>query len=386
MKKIAYFLSHPIQYQTPLFQKINKIKNIDFEVIYFTNHTLGGLDKQFGINVTWDIPLLNGYKYRFLKNYATTPAVSGKFWGLVNWGLIRYLIKNKPNIVVLHGWSYFSNILLLIVANILRIQIIMRAESPLIQELNKGKINKFLKYIILRQCDKFLYIGKENKAFYKSFGIKDKNLFYAPYCVDNTRFSEDISRFNKETDDIRIDLGIPKTNRIILFCGKFIEKKRPKDLLEAFKNIKDKNTSLVFVGTGHLEKDLKTFVAENNLKNIYFTGFVNQTELYRYYMSADVFVLPSGYGETWGLVVNEAMNYSLPLLISDQVGCVADLVKENINGYTFACGDIKQLTEKLNFFSELSDQKLILLGKKSFEIIQNYSYIEVLKGIRLAIS
>jgi glycosyltransferase involved in cell wall biosynthesis len=247
MQKIAYFLSHPIQYQTPLFQKINNIEHIDFEVIYYTDHTLGGLDNEFGININWDIPLLKGYKYQFLKNYAKNPDVFGQFWGLVNWGVISYLIRSRPNFVVLHGWSSFSNLLLLVVANLLRIKIIMKAESPLKQERGKSKKNKLFKKLILKMCNRFLYIGKENKAFYKSLGIKEHQLFYSPYCVDNDRFKKDISLYNKEIDDIRISLKIDAENRIALFCGKFIDKKRPLDLVKALKEIKNKNLSLVFV-------------------------------------------------------------------------------------------------------------------------------------------
>jgi glycosyltransferase involved in cell wall biosynthesis len=385
MKKIAYFLSHPIQYQTPLFQRLHKSDDIDLEVLYFTDHTLGGLDSQFGINIKWDIPLLEDYNYQFIKNTAKNPAVSGKFWGLINWRLIKYLLKNRPDAIVLHGWGYFSNILLLIVANILRIEIIMRAESPLKQEIGKSKKNKLFKKIILQMCDKFLYIGKENKAFYKSHGIKDKQLFYAPYVVDNNRFSKDITNFDKENDDIRKSLNIPENYRIGLFCGKFIEKKRPKDILEALKKSQNQRLAIIFVGTGHLSKELKEYVIEQQLRNIHFVGFVNQTDLYKYYMSSDFFILPSGYGETWGLVVNEAMNYSLPLLISNQVGCTADLVKENINGFTYTCGNIDQLTTKLNEFSNFSDKDYQQMGAESYKIIQNYSYDEILKGFKKAI-
>ena len=385
MKKVAYFLSHPIQYQTPLLQKLNIIENIDLEVIYFTNHTIGGLDRQFGINVTWDIPLLNGYHYVFLKNYSKNPAVSGKFWGLINWGVFNYLIKNKPDIIIMHGWGYFSNILLLIIANILRVKVIMRAESPLKQEKNKGNLNSFIKKIIIKLCSKFVYIGKENKAFYKSLGVKEHQLFYAPYCVDNERFIETSKNYDARLNDIRTIYQIPSGNRIALFCGKFIDKKRPMDILEAYILNPLSNLSFVFVGTGKLEDEMKLFVKDHNLNNIHFSGFINQTELYKYYMSADFFILPSGYGETWGLVVNEAMIHSLPVIISDEVGCTADLVDENINGFSYTCGDLHELNKKMTYLSEIPKEQLKEMGRKSFEIIQRYSYNETLKGFEKAI-
>src|SRR5690606_3502346 len=162
-------------------------------------------------------------------------------------------------------------------------------------------------------------------------------------------------------------------------------KKRPMDILEAYTLNSPVNLSFVFVGTGELEDKMRQFVNHHNLTNVYFTGFVNQTELYKYYMSADFFLLPSGYGETWGLVVNEAMVHSLPVLISDEVGCTPDLVHEGRNGFTYPCGNIKELSNKLFYFSELPSEKLKEMGEKSFEIIQHYSYKETLKGFEKAI-
>ncbi len=69
-----------------------------------------------------------------------------------------------------------------------------------------------------------------------------------------------------------------------------------------------------------------------------FTGFLNQTEMWKAYVPADAFVLPSTNGETWGLVTNEAMLFGLPVIVSDQVGCGPDLVVEGETGYVFSGG------------------------------------------------
>ncbi len=384
MKKVSYFLSHPIQYQTPLLQRLAKLEGMDLEVVYFTDHTIGGLDTQFGIEVKWDIPLLEGYQYRFLKNYARNPAVSGKFWGLINWGLVGYLIKQKPDTIIVHGWGYFSNIILLLVAKVLNIKIIMRAESPLKQESQKTSLNQSIKNIILLFPSRFLYIGQENKAFYESFGKSASQLFFAPYSVDNERFSAQKQKYT-ESESIRAELNIPLGNRIGLFCGKFIEKKRPMDILKAYLDANEAHLSIVFIGTGHLELSLKDFVKEHQLKNIHFVGFINQTQLYRYYLSADFFILPSGSGETWGLVTNEAMNYELPLIISDMVGCTADLVIEGENGFTYPCGNTDVLSKKLKLLTNMPIDKLQKMGHKSEALVQKYSYNKTVEGIKRAI-
>jgi glycosyltransferase involved in cell wall biosynthesis len=382
-KKVTYFVSHPIQYQSPMLKFLSdRLVCEDFEVVYFTDHTLGGLDKQFGVNLVWDVPLLEGYNYVFLKNYSWKPAVSGSFFGLVNFGVVNYLIKRKPDCIIIHGWGYFSNILLLISAKLLGIKVLLRSESPISSEINRSKLNFLAKRFILSLCSGFLYIGKENKAFYNFFGICEKNLFFAPYCVDNNRFLEAKSNFSNIEDNIRSKLKIPYDHKVILYCGKLIKKKRPFDVLRSLDRIGSHKVSIIYVGTGVLEKELKGHVNRKNLSNVYFAGFVNQSSLFKYYMSADMFVLPSTFGETWGLVVNEAMLHSLPIIISNHVGCVPDLVREGINGFSYDCGNIDQLAEKINHLCSLDQEQLALMGAKSLEIIINYSFDEVLEGFQ----
>jgi glycosyltransferase involved in cell wall biosynthesis len=386
MKKVSYFISHPIQYQTPMLQYLNEnLDNVDLEVVYFTKHTLGGLDKQFGLNINWDIPLLQGYKFIFLKNYSFKPAVSGSFFGLVNFGVINYLIKRKPEFIIVHGWSYLTNILLLLVAKMLQIKVILRAESPLSAEKNKSKFNHLIKKWILEFSDRFLYIGVENKAFYQFFGISNSKLFYAPYCVDNDRFINSQKNFFESRDSIRNKFNIPHQNKLLLFCGKLIDKKRPLDIVMALNQIKRDDISLIYVGTGNLKNEIDNYIKDNNVINIHFSGFVNQTELYKYYLSSDLFVLPSTFGETWGLVVNEAMLHSLPVLVSDHVGCVPDLVNWGENGYSYECGNIKELSSRIDQLCSMDKIILDEMGAKSFDIINNFSFKEVLCAVKLSL-
>jgi glycosyltransferase involved in cell wall biosynthesis len=79
-------------------------------------------------------------------------------------------------------------------------------------------------------------------------------------------------------------------------------------------------------------------------------------------------------GETWGLAVNEAMNFSLPIIISDMVGCSDDLVTPGLNGWTYKCGDIAGLTKSLEECLSLEKEKLQEMGKTSRLMIDNYSF------------
>jgi glycosyltransferase involved in cell wall biosynthesis len=358
------------------------VEGIDLTVYYFTQHTLKGVDRQFGKEIEWDIPLLEGYKYQFLKNYSPKPAVSGAFWGLINPQVFLILLKNRPDYIVVHGWAYLSNLILLLSAKLLGIKVLMRAESPWKQERRSKLKSIILNYFVT----KALYIGNQNKEFYLKYGLHDDQLYFAPYCVDNQRFESRYKELYPDRSNIRKQMGYNKKDIIILFTGKYIPKKRPLDLLEAFNKIDNQDAKLLLVGEGELREEMEDFIESNKIDSkVILTGFINQSELPRYYAIADIFVLPSGKGETWGLVLNEAMNFQLPLVVSDMVGSSDDLVKEGANGFTYPCGDIVALTEKLNALVQNVNLRK-KMGDASSVLVKNYSYRQVIEGILKAIA
>ena len=178
------------------------------------------------------------------------------------------------------------------------------------------------------------------------------------------------------------ELKINPNNFIILFSGKLIQKKRPLDLLIAFNNANIKNSTLIFLGDGNLKFILQEYINDNNINNVIFLGFKNQSEIAKYYTIADLFVLPSGVGETWGLVVNEAMNFSLPVIVSNLVGCNTDLVYNNENGFIYEYGNTEQLSLYIN---EIYNNKCLQKNAKIFSknIINKYDYETIIKNIKL---
>ena len=115
------------------------------------------------------------------------------------------------------------------------------------------------------------------------------------------------------------------------------------------------------------------------MKSTIETGFLNQSELLKYYLAGDALVLPSSGSETWGLVVNEAMNFDKPIIVSNKVGCGLNLSTDE-NGFIFPEGDIDALSQhirELYVNAELREQ----MGKKSGEIIEDYSYDVIVDNI-----
>ena len=394
--KLAILTSHPIQYQAPLFKKMADNPQLGV-VVYFRNRPIE-YDREFGRELKWDIPLLEGYSSKFLTN---------KFL------IFNELRHGNFDALLIYGWNSWVNWFTVLSAKVLGVRILMVGENPLNQELLKPKWKIFIKKILFRKIlfpwvSAFLYIGEENRRFYKFYGVPDKKLFFAPYAVDNDRFVESGKLLSENRKSLRKELRIKGNDVIILFVGKVIGKKRPLDLLKAYHQLTTNNQqlttkiTLLFVGDGILRPELENYVKIHNLKNVFFLGFKNQTELPEYYTIADIFVLPSGVGETWGLVVNEAMCFGLPIIASDVVGCGPDLVKHSENGYIFPVGDIKALAKYLRDLiyghsdsfvnsdkfvdSDYGLEKRKKFGKKSFEIVQNYSYEKDVNSILKALT
>lgn len=384
-KKILYILSHPIQYQSPLLKNLAEQKEIDLKVFYLTAHTSVGIDKQFGEKIDWDTPLLDGYNYEFIKNYSPKPAVSGSFFGLMNFSIIRKIRKENPDIVIIHGWAYFTNWLIFILSFLFKAKLWLRAESPLNQELKKNPFVLFFKKLVLKIflfkiIKKFLYLGSQNKEFYKYHGVKDEKLVFAPYSVDNSRFLQEYKRLAPEKLNLKKELNIPERHTVLLSVGKYITKKRPFDILEAFFLQKNENLTLVLLGEGNLRHRLEKKIKEQNIKNVHLTGFINQSVISKYYTIADVFILASTIGETWGLVVNEAMNFGLPVIVSDMPGSAYDLIEHEKNGFVYKTGNIEKLSKYINFAVTNSEfrktAKTISLNK-----VKSFSYDIMVKNI-----
>jgi len=392
-KKLAILTSHPIQYQAPLFQLLAKEKMVDLTVYFCWDFGVKeSYDKEFSKSLQWDIPLLDGYKHTFLKNYSLRP--SSDFLGQINPGIIFELARKQYDAILILGWNSFTNWLAFFAAKISGTKILLRAENPLNQELLKPKWKRAIKKILFGKIlfpviGAFLYIGQQNKKFYQYYGVPEEKLFFVPYAVDNERLMKAHERLKGEREKLRMDIGVKKDAFVILFVGKLIDKKRPMDLLRAYEILANgklqiamsyKPLALVFVGDGALRKELEQYTKKQNIPDVYFEGFKNQTELPKYYTIADVFVLPSGVGETWGLVVNEAMCFGLPVVVSDTIGSAYDLLIGNEeNGFMFKEGNIVELSAKLSRVS--NDSKKISFGTGTSHIIQRYDYGEDIKEI-----
>jgi glycosyltransferase involved in cell wall biosynthesis len=372
MTKLAIITTHPIQYYAPVFKLL--AQQLDIKVFYTWGKQV--LDKKydpgFKQEIKWDIPLLDGYNYHFTQNTAND-AGSHHFKGIINPHLINEINDFGADAILVYGHAYDSHL------KVMRyfkgkIPVYFRGDSTLLDKRTGIKI--FFKYFYLnwvyKHIDYAFYVGIANKAYFKKYGLAEKNLINAPHAIDNNRFEN--PKVN-EALSIRTKLGLKETDILILYAGKFEDKKNPKILLETFTKLRKENVFLLMLGNGYLEESLKNIAKKANKKNkIFFENFKNQTELPAYYQACDLFCLPSkGPGETWGLAVNEAMAAGKAILVSDKVGSQPNLVLDGANGLIFPSGNAKRMYQNLKILV-FDKQKLIDMGKVSKKIIKNYTF------------
>lgn len=387
MPRLLFLYSHPIQYFAPMSRFLARAEPFDVTVCYCSRQGLDAIhDAGFGAAVQWDVPLLEGYRSVFLPNLRRDTGVSGGFWSLVNPGILRVLWNTPSAILVVHGWGYCTHLLAIVFGALMGHRVYLRGETPMRHEALLPRPKRLLKkwllcYALFPWISRFLYIGTQNREFYQSLGVPESRMIFAPYCVDNERFSAEYDALLPQKNALRTKLGLPETSRVVLFSGKYIPKKRPMDLLRAFHQVAMPDTFLVFLGEGMLRPELEAYCRQNNLPNVRLTGFVNQSAIGQYYAAADLFVMCSGPGETWGLAVNEAMNFGLPLLLSDLTGCADDLCRHGVNGFVFPTGDISALAARLEQLLRMPAEQLHSFGLASRNIVAEYSYQAIARNL-----
>ncbi|MFC1605462.1 glycosyltransferase family 4 protein [Pseudomonadota bacterium] len=332
----------------------------------------------FGVEFKWDIPLLEGYEFRVLDNVSASPGVT-RFSGCDTPGIYNELKKVKPDAVIVNGWVVKSCLQALWACKRLGVPCLVRGEANDLRRRSWWK--RLLQAALVQRYEACLYIGNVNKAFYEARGVKAKKLFPSPYCIENQRFAEAAQSMRAQREEFRQKWRVSAADTCFVFCGKFENKKHPFELVQSFASAfnRRKDIHLLMVGDGELRGQCEGLVARMGLP-VTFTGFLNQSEIVAAYVAADCLVLPSDAGETWGLVVNEAMACGLPAVVSDQVGCASDLVIPDVTGQVFPFGEWQQLTDLMVALSG-DQEKLCRLGTHAKVRISAYSPEAAARGI-----
>ena len=298
-KRLAFVVSHPIQYYAPLYRRLAVRNDIDIKV-FFTWHDGRApvIDNGFGRPVEWDVPLVEGYEHELVPNHARHPGTD-RFLGLNNPSLGGAVLAWRPDAVHVTGYAWLSHLLVLRMLHRHRMPVLFRGDSHLLGEPRRGtrwwtKRWSCARYSWPTVC---LYVGQANKAYYEAFGVLPDRLRYCPHSIDTRRFCEPTAQLESEARAWREGLGLGGARFVLVFAGKLDRNKRPLELMRAVQRFAPANVMLLLVGAGELEDQVRALAAEDPSR-FRVLPFQNQSRMPLVYRIGDVCVLPST-AETW---------------------------------------------------------------------------------------
>jgi glycosyltransferase involved in cell wall biosynthesis len=379
--KLGIFVTHPIQYFTPLWRGLASYPELDVRVHYFSDQGISSkIDPGFGKTFAWDVPLLEGYPFTFLSR---RPIGQAAFFRIPD--SVEFFRKSRFDAVLIHGYTHWYSLQNIMNAERFGFKVVLRGEFA---EFRPGRPawKKVLREAYLRwfyrKVHHFCPIGKDAIEHLKQYGVSAERMTLSPYSVDDQFLENQKQQFNR--GECRKRLGIREDQIVFLFSGKMIERKQPLLLAEAALKIRsDSRSVFIFLGDGDQYEALCNTLKPALKERFIAPGFVNQSELGRYFCASDVFILPSNY-DTWGLVVNEAMHFGLPCIVSNRAGCHRDLVLADKTGYIFSFEDVAALAAAMKVFLD-HPHKAMLMGQSACAHIQNYTTAKAAEGIRQAV-
>lgn len=388
--RIAIVATHPIQYFAPWYREL--ARQHDLQILFAHQQDAAGQAAAgFGVQFEWNVPVLEGYPYRWLQNTARDPGLQ-TFGGCDTPGVTEVIRAGRFDAVVVSGWSKKCFIQAWRACRQLGVPVFCRGDSQRPNE--RGGWHRWAKHLpfrwFLRQFDAHLCVGQRNREYLRHYGVPEERLFFTPHCVENERFARGAAeaRTSGLTARLRAEWGIPVEAFVFLFVGKFIPKKHPEDFVaacqRAFATPTGADCHAVLVGDGPLRPALESAAA--GMRNrIHFVGFRNQSELPAVYAAADVLVLPSNGQETWGLVVNEAMACGLPVIVSEAAGCAPDLVVPEVTGFHYPVGEVEEASHCLVRLRNLMASSPARISAGVAAQIAQYTYARATTGLEAAL-
>jgi glycosyltransferase involved in cell wall biosynthesis len=324
--RLGIIATHPVQYAVPWFRRLAAHPSFDPRVLFLREPTPLEQGAGFAHSFIWDTELREGFANDVLRIHSGLAGV----WRLAR-VLPGHLCAMRPDALLVTGWNDAGLIVAALIGKAMRIPVIMRGDSTDLRK--RSLLVRTAQYMYLKIVDAAVVTGSANYRFYLGRGVDAEKLFLAPHFVDNDFLIRMWQERKGARHELRSAMGFDERDVVFAFVGKHSAVKRPEVLVHAAARLRDRGipVALLFAGAGELTEMLRRLVETLGIKS-HFTGFLNQTELWRAYIPADSFVLCS-FSETWGLVVNEALLFALPVVVTSNAGCCEDLVIDGITGF-----------------------------------------------------
>lgn len=364
----ALFLTNlPAPYKVDLFN--NLAKRIDLTVLFERSNA----DNR---NNAWLKNNCIGFEAIFLEGIKIGEEAS------LCLDIFRYIKKSEYDLFILNGYSSPTSIYLIFLLKILKIPFILSLDGGILKKDTNFFKDKFKRFLI--NSAKFYFsTSNETDKYLESFNIKSSDIFRVPFT---SILSKDLLKkpfTASEKKILKKNLGL-SSEFMILTIGQFIHRKGIDVLLRSIPSI-EADITVCIIG-GSATKEYKKIITENSINNINFYDFMSKEELSYFYKAADLFVLPTR-EDVWGLVINEAMSFGLPVISTNKCIGAIELLDTNKTGFIIPSDDSAKLSSKINLMLN-NDELRSNMSKNALNRIGNYtieemasSYFQIFKNI-----
>jgi len=315
---------------------------------------LGGTDRSY-----------HQYPYKLL---FTGPSEAIPWYKLIT-SLLADLLRNPSDLVILPGYhrpEYWAMLITCILLG--RKRAVFCDSTALDGERSSWK--EKAKAFFFRRCHGFFCYGIRSKEYIASYGIDPQKIYDG--CQAAALAHDYDAAAIRAYYDGRSNDAAPSSR--FLYVGRLATEKGLFDLLDAFCRVHGQNpeATLHLVGSGLIEEGLRQRTRVLGIESaVAFLGTKTPREIGGLLMSSTAMILPS-YVEPWGLVVNEALSFGCPVVVSDVCGCVPELVRDGITGYSFPAGDVDGLTKAIMSAVLLSKERGEV-ARRCLDVIANYT-------------
>ncbi len=356
-QKVAIVTNVLSSYRVPCFQELMSLSKDPVSIFILDNSLHEREYIQRGANANIQVTYLPG------KSWRRQP------FDDIHLNDIRPIVKGRFKIIILGGWHEPTYLILWLWALLTRRQTLFWVESTSADSSRSGWKEAAKKYLLARTWG-CIVPGEASRSYCLQLGVAPERIFVAPNATNREYFKAKADELIPKRTDLRRSLEL--NQQTVLFVGRLVERlKGVSNLISACATLSgSEKITLVLAGDG---PDRLRYEAEaKNLGvKLRVTGFLTPEKLSEYYAAADLLVLPSQ-SEPWGFVVNEAMEFGLPLVISQAAGCGPDLVKNGINGILVDPENVSQIADSINQILD-SPNRAKEMGRASREAIQNFS-------------
>ena len=362
MRRLIILTEIIAPYRIPVFNALAQEAGIDLHVIFLAENDPSL--RQWRIykdEIRFSFQVLQSWRRRL-----------GRYNGLLTWGVSSALRRASPDAILCGGYNYIASWQSMWWARRNRVPFLVWVESTVADQRGDNPLIESLKKKFLRGSSAFVVPGKSSFAYVRGYGAPRELIYTAPNAVDVELFVQRAEEARHNSATLRRDLQLPA--RYFLFVGRLVREKGIFDLVDAYGSLPSELRAaigLVFVGEGNGRSALERRAAKTAPGAVHFAGFVHREQLPSYYGLSEALVFPTR-SDTWGLVVNEAMACSLPVISSGAAGCAADLVEDYWNGRVLPAGDIHQFAHAMN---EVAGDAALrsLMGRRGRDRILRYS-------------